>query len=266
VRAPSDLVPVADPSVGDWIEPRFAADFGSVGATVPLGYAAYARVLHPVDRAEGRPHLTWAEVCAITCRIPHPVMQWHSIKQGAEGPWEDGEPFEGNLDPATLATLLDVLAPATGDQDCFHALWDGWGWLHPGAVAVVAAHDGDDDGDGPPPTIEPGLPPEVLALPRLRLPHREYLVFRGPLRAASALGWDSPVFGFDPQSPSLLWPADRSWCVATEIDFDSTLVAGDEDLVAAVLAAPGLEAWPVTPADRLTYASDLLNGGPPIPR
>jgi hypothetical protein len=26
---------------------------------------------------------------------------------------------------------------------------------------------------------------------------------------------------FAPRSPSLLWPGDRSWCVATEIDVDS---------------------------------------------
>ncbi|HEU4420989.1 MAG TPA: hypothetical protein VFR67_00430, partial [Pilimelia sp.] len=94
---------------------------------------------------------------------------------------------------------------------------------------------------------------------RLRLPDRSYLLFRGPLRAALEMGWRDSVMGFDPQSPSLLWPADRSWCVGTEIDFDSTLVGGSTDLVDAVLAAPGLEVWPVNPDDDLTAVGDRIN-------
>jgi len=260
-----DLVPVADPAVGDWIGARLSDDFGAVGSVVPQGYAAYARVLHPVDHADGRPHLTWAEVCRRTGRIEHPLMQWQAIRQGDDGPWDDGTPDVGNLDPATLATLLDVLAPATGDQQCFHALWDGWGWVDGGGVAILVFSD--EPGPSPaPPKIEPGVTPDVWALPRLRLPNREYLLFRGPLRAALRMGWPTSYRPLDPQSPSLLWPADRSWCVATDIDFDCTLVGGDAELVAAVLGAPGLEAWPVTPADWLTDDSDLLNRGRPTPR
>jgi hypothetical protein len=64
---------------------------------------------------------------------------------------------------------------------------------------------------------------------------------------------------FSPQSPNLLWPADRSWCLATEIDFDSTLIGGPQELIDALLQCPGLEAWPVSPADDLTFDGDLLN-------
>jgi hypothetical protein len=253
-----DLVPVADPAVGDWLEPRSGGGLGTVGSEVPHGYAAYARVFHPVDHADGRPHLTWAEVCRRTGRIPHPLMQWHAVQRGDHETWDDGAPDLGNLDPAALAVLVDVLAPATGEQECFHALWDGWGWIRGGSsVAIMVATDGP--GEPEPPQIEPGVPADVLALPRLRRPDRKYLLFRGPLRAALEMGRRTDAFGFEPQSPSLIWPADRSWCVATEIDFDSTLVGGSTELVAAVLDAPGLEAWPVTPADRLTHDGDLLN-------
>jgi hypothetical protein len=65
--------------------------------------------------------------------------------------------------------------------------------------------------------------------------------------------------GFQPQSPSLLWPTDHSWCIGTEIDFDSTLVGGSADVIAAVRAAPGLDAWPVEPDDDLTAIGDRLN-------
>jgi len=62
-----------------------------------------------------------------------------------------------------------------------------------------------------------------------------------------------------PQSPNLLWPVDRSWCVATEIDFDSTLVGGSAELIAAVLANPDLEAFPVRPDDSLQADADTVN-------
>jgi hypothetical protein len=54
-------------------------------------------------------------------------------------------------------------------------------------------------------------------------------------------------------SANLFWPADRSWCVATEVDFDSTLVGGDTALIAAILAAPELEVWEVEPSDDLAW-------------
>jgi len=59
--------------------------------------------------------------------------------------------------------------------------------------------------------------------------------------------------------PELSWPQDRSWCAATEIDFDSTLVAGSTALIDAVVADSGLEAWPVEPEDALSIAGDTVN-------
>jgi hypothetical protein len=100
----------------------------------------------------------------------------------------------------------------------------------------------------------------VLAGPRLRLPNRDYLVFRGPLGAARRMGHQVTDDWFDPQSPSLLWPVDRSWCLATEIDFDSTLIGGPRELIDALLQQPDLETWPVTPTDDLSVDGDLVNG------
>jgi hypothetical protein len=107
--------------------------------------------------------------------------------------------------------------------------------------------------------VEPGVSAELWSPPRLRLPHRDYLLFRGPLEAALDMGWDASPGGFEPQSPGLLWPANRSWCVCTEIDFESTLVGGSAELVSAVRGNPGLDAWPVEPDDDLTAVGDLPN-------
>ena len=64
---------------------------------------------------------------------------------------------------------------------------------------------------------------------------------------------------FAPVPPNLVWPFDRSWFVGTEIDFDSTIVAGFPALVEAVLKAPGLEAWPIDVEDRLGAFDDAIN-------
>jgi hypothetical protein len=60
-------------------------------------------------------------------------------------------------------------------------------------------------------------------------------------------------------TPSLAWPDDRSWCLATEIDFDSTLVACSEKCAAALLADDRLEALEVPPEGRLDIEGDALN-------
>jgi hypothetical protein len=61
------------------------------------------------------------------------------------------------------------------------------------------------------------------------------------------------------QPPNLFWPAGRTWCAASEIDFDSTLVGGPAALIDAILDHPALEAWPVSPGDRLTADADRIN-------
>jgi hypothetical protein len=86
-------------------------------------------------------------------------------------------------------------------------------------------------------TVPPALLTELLHGPKVSLPYRDYLLFT-PLEAASELGWTSPWGDFDPQSPNLFWPQDRTWCVASEIDLFCTLVAGSEALAEALLADP----------------------------
>ncbi|MHB8187472.1 MAG: hypothetical protein ACYDDU_15645 [Dermatophilaceae bacterium] len=81
---------------------------------------------------------------------------------------------------------------------------------------------------------------------------------RPPVSAAVALscyGESWPAW----QSPNLLWSADRAWFLASEIDFDSTLVAGDTDLIAEILACPALDSWPVRPHDSLGSDGDMVN-------
>ena len=50
-------------------------------------------------------------------------------------------------------------------------------------------------------------------------------------------------------APSLWWPDDRAWFVATEIDFNWTYVGGTRDCIEGVLADPSLEALPTNPME-----------------
>jgi hypothetical protein len=209
------LSAVQDVSVAEWITPRLGGEFGAVTRTVPGGFAAYARICHPVRTgAEWR---TWAEVAAVTGRQAHSTMQWHAVL-GSDSLWHGDNPDLGNLAPHVFEALLGVLAEHTTSDTCWFCLWDGYGGL------------GDQPG------------------PRVELPWRDYLLFTGGLR-----DWS------ESRSPNLFWPDDRAWCVASEIDFDSTLVAGSRALVEALCTAPGLEAWTVEPGDSLAVDGDLIN-------
>ena len=61
------------------------------------------------------------------------------------------------------------------------------------------------------------------------------------------------------QSPNIWWPDDRAWCVATEIDLQSTYVGGPVACIRAILDNPNLEAYPVNPEDRADFGSDTIN-------
>jgi hypothetical protein len=242
----------ADVSAAAWIAPRLTGEFGTVTRTVPSGYPAYARICHPVDGGPGR-WFTWSEVARATGRRPHPTMQWHALV-GSSDPfnvrdslWRGDSPRPGNLVPEVLHPLCDILVHHTATaQTCFFCLWDGWGWIAGSpSVNTLGSHE----------PIPPAFSARELNAPRVHHPGRDYLLLSGPLPAALRLGPDR----FEPQSPNIFWPADRAWCVASEIDFDSTLVGGSTALVNAILEARALDAWPVNPDDSLAVDADHIN-------
>ena len=90
--------------------------------------------------------------------------------------------------------------------------------------------------------------------PRFHHPGRDYFLAHGPVGTACEL-----VGSVVAVTPSLAWPSDRAWVVATEIDFDSTLVACTAACADALVANPALEAVPVQPDDRLDLGGDVRN-------
>ncbi|CAN5300033.1 hypothetical protein BH20ACT5_BH20ACT5_01540 [soil metagenome] len=263
------LRPELDVSPAQWLAPRLSGRFGAVTRQVPAGYPAYARVFHPAHDEHGEP-VSWAHVAEVTSRQVHPTMQWHALIGSADSAnpasdlWPGDNPEIGNLAAQPLAALCDVLARHTGTAEtCWFCLWEGYGWIHgsPSVSIMYASTDPNEITSSPAP-VPPALSQEQLDGPRVRHPHRDYFLFSGPLPAAVDMGWQVSPDWFDPQSPNLFWPEDRAWCVASEIDFDSTLVGGSTALVEALVAEPGLEVWPVEPDDSLAHDADKLNHPP----
>lgn len=219
-----------DLSVGDWIRESLAPWIPfpetpvTIGIVIPKGFESYVLVRHT---GTGDHH--------------------------------------GGLGNETLGTLVEILSNfTTTAEDCFFALWEGYGWMHPGSIAVY----------GPsrhpklhrffrPILIRFGarrfrrrirtqvqsldhleshtLPEGIMKAERFKLPNREYLLMHGPISEANKIGWTFSD-SFQSQSPNLLWPRDRSWIMATEIDFSVTLIGGSESLVATILNAGSLTA------------------------
>lgn len=116
---------------------------------------------------------------------------------------------------------------------------------------------------------EPGsgvLAREVAAGPRFDLhggTGRRYVLFEAGANDFADGAWPHQAPWVDEvmwaQSPSILWPEDHSWVLATEIDFDSTLIAGTTALIHELVHTPGLEVLPIRPNADLTWDGDVPN-------
>jgi hypothetical protein len=84
----------------------------------------------------------------------------------------------------------------------------------------------------------------------LVLEERTFLVRNCSAGTGVEVTWRLPGGIMGSLLPTLIWPSDRAWFVATDPDQDSTLVGGSGRLVAAVLDYPGFEVWPVAAGDR----------------
>jgi hypothetical protein len=227
-----------DTSPGAWIADSVHDPLSDVGSLVPPVFEAYARVFHPPVRYDGDDDVdvTWAAVATYNHTVAHPLMQWPTVTgswdfvdQDSQDPVWDRAPDEGHLPVPTAARLVPILSRHTDTPDnCFFGMWAGSG---------VAKADA----------------------PTLVLPHREYWLVRGPVALAAANLADEPA----EQSAHLWWPADRSWCVATDVDQMSTYVGGSAACIADLLAAEGVEAAPASADQSTLWTADAVNPLPP---
>jgi hypothetical protein len=236
---------------GDWVT-------GMVGS----GFEAYARLFHPPRDRASSPR--WADVARANRRTMHPSAEWEQISSpgsyrpedmGRSG-GEPGSPEIGRLDTLALGELCDVLARHTSADRCYFAVWEGCGGLHGPSATAIAFRVGA--GAHPPaPRAAPAEWQLDLSGRKFPMPSRnEYYLFEGVIRDAVRIGYWSNETSFHAVSPHFFWPSDHAWCVATEVDYDSTFIGGTQLLIDELCGSPQIEVLKIAPD---APAQDLVN-------
>ena len=120
---------------------------------------------------------------------------------------ESDEP--GAEEDAVRTALATLVSHTSTPENAYAAIWEGWG--------------------GPDPVPE---------APWVHIPHRAMLLFGGAvavLRDAAGLAWSGSAQ--DGVEPHLVWPEDRSWCLACEVDEEIEFTVGCSIDAAQALAA-----------------------------
>ena len=245
---PKDLTLLLDATPGRWIEEALGSRFKHVEALVPKGYAAYARSFHPAMTQEYQP-VRWSTVAEWSGKMYHCLISFEGLsvpKSGygsADQPWTH-DPEEDRIEYEDIVELSSFLSNYTSTPDQYYfAVWDGYGSFSAGASAIMTTSGGI-----------PLLPPvDVDKAQRLRGVHREYLLYSGPPSFNDF--FDFP--GLD--GPNIWWPADRSWCVSTDIDLDSTYIGASEDCIERLLSHPSLEVLHITSDAPVYMEADTIN-------
>lgn len=240
-------------AVGGWIKAGIGGKFGSVTCQVPKGYEAYARVFHPAFDGDLKP-LSWIDTADALGTTAHPEMQWYALLGFSDAgqlraiyepeSWIGSkgircDPPTGGMDLAMLDVLCRILARYTEDvEHSFFGLCTIQGWLD-------------------------SIPPNELK-PFLTLPMgRDYIVLAGRLASVDQISreWFGLHHGDQArrEAPNLIWSADRSWLVASEVDFDSTLIGGSAELIEAIVGSPEIESFRVEPSTSLAEDADKVN-------
>lgn len=241
--------------------------FGTFAGIVPPVFDAAVRILHLVEESGGRT-VRWREVAEVAGTVLHPLAQWERLV--GEHSAQYGPPRTGVLPLDELAVLAGALARhTTTPESCLAAFWEGFGVLTGGTSVLLTSVRGDPerpawlDDDRP----TGGEHPEIAAAASIGLPGRDCLLLSLDVRALADRAWaresgfaDAP--GLTEQTPTALWPEDLAWYLASEIDFDSTVIGGSRALVDEIvaLAAEGsIEALELPDEVDLTSAGDTVN-------
>jgi hypothetical protein len=86
-----------------------------------------------------------------------------------------------------------------------------------------------------------------VAGPLLILPDRSYALFEGGLEDFS--GWSAAIGTTSDLPPAFVWPADRSWCLARDVDAHFAAVCASEAAVSALLGDADLDVALLSPGE-----------------
>ncbi|GAB2971846.1 hypothetical protein [Frigoribacterium salinisoli] len=226
---------ISDVDRGAWLA-GLMHGWAQVGSVAGHGFEAYVRLLHPRPWKRGDEEdwsrRRWADIATRRGRVMHPLVQWERLLEVDESRHSSDV---GWLDPLVLAELAPLLAAATTTpDDAVAAFWEGGSGQKLRTPAVLELPD----------------PARVLAQTSLTE------VGDPDWGHTMRLGWRN---GLRTPSLQLLWPEDHAWVLATEIDWDSTIVAGGRALADAILADGRFEAFEVRHDFDLSSRGDTVN-------
>jgi hypothetical protein len=234
-----------------WISTETSGAVGTVGSIVPARFASYARIFHPSELDDGR-RVMWGEVATLTGKQMHPLAQWHALARGGcvdrevRSEWPGRDPEVGSLPMDIWKVLSKPLQVGTPEEGCFCALWTGWA-----SLGEILAQEGEE---GAIPSSSGGRSLPSFGVPPLA--GRDYVLLEADLALIPRIAQLPDLKG---RLPNMIWPFDRAWFLATDIDFDSTLVGGNHDLIRMIVEESSIEACCVQREDSLADDADRLN-------
>lgn len=230
------LNPAEDARPANWVVEGMH-DGDAVDWLLPGEFPARIRVFHPAFLLDGAERsVCWSEVGAAIGTEMAPGIEFFQLL-GIEFTYNlrshpglfDRPPSVGSLPVELFGPLVKVLRRHTEAPDrCWFGFWEGWGDLRKDIRATQSTFE----------------------LPFQRRNHLLYGPLEGALESAIEHGH---------QSPSIWWPNDHAWCVATEIDFDTTYLGCSAACRDEILACPDLETLPIDPAPGRDRPGDPSN-------
>ena len=128
-------------------------------------------------------------------------------------------PGDHPSDIAQARRALHRLARFTSTpQECYFCVWEGYSDI-----------------------------PLPAGVPLVDLVHRRYALLRGALTGIDA--WEDDLGGGQPVAPpAFVWPADRRWCLASDVDPHWAGIGAGQPAVDALVADPDLDVVAARPA------------------
>jgi hypothetical protein len=204
----------------DWVGLACRRPFGTVGGLVPNDFSSYVR-LFPPDSAFDDWWAAYRDLFAVVADVgarhtTTPDDAWLAV-------WE-GHGFFGE-------TRMYVWQEPTG-----------W-WRRRALQAERARMRREDE------RRNAATRAALERVPLVHRTHRSYHLVGGAVSAMTRM--TEPGSPERWMRPDLVWPEDQRWFVATDVDFWSLYVGGDDDFVAELVASVS------TPAERVDLESPL---------
>ena len=208
----------------DWIVDQLHWDRLDVGTFVPEGFEQYVRIFHPAHSYLKNGDVTpvrWSDIASANGRSLFEEMRRfteHNTYTEADRDLWHSAPSVGEMPTDLCLRLSSTLAKHTQTPaSVVLGIWEGFGGMQ--------------------------YPPDLIGMLDLPWQRRLVLCERSLENVMHTFG--SPDWpGY--QAPNLWWPADRAWCVATEIDYAWSYVGGSAACIAEIAADAMFEVLPTS--------------------